>query len=259
MAEYTAVEIDARGVATLWLARPDKHNAMNAEMIAELKQAALRLGRDPKVRVVVLRGEGKSFSAGGDLDWMRAQMNADRATRIAEAGALAGMLAALNEMPKPLIGLAEGNAFGGGVGLLAVCDLAIGVRGARFGLTETRLGLIPATIGPYVIARLGPKARAVFYSGALFPAAEAQALGLLGKVIDPDAVAETMEAEVAPYLSAAPGAVAAAKALSARLGLGVTQEAVARSIEALADQWETDEAREGITAFFAKQPAPWVV
>ena len=257
MAEHTRIEIDGRGVATLWLARAEKHNAMNAGMIAELAEAARVLGADAAVRVVVLRGEGRSFCAGGDLGWMRAQMAADRATRMAEAGALAGMLGALNAMPKPLIGVAEGNAFGGGVGLLAVCDLAIGVTGAKFGLTETRLGLIPATIGPYVVARLGPAARQVFYSAALFGAEEAQALGLLARVVAPDAVEAAIAAEVAPYLAAAPGAVAAAKRLAAGLGLGVAPEQVAMSIEALADQWETEEAREGIAAFFDKRKPPW--
>ena len=257
MGEVTRVETDDRGVATLWLARPEKHNAMNAAMITELRAAAESLGADPGVRAVVLRGEGRSFCAGGDLGWMRAQMEADRATRVAEASALAGMLGALNEMPKPLIGVAEGNAFGGGVGLLAVCDVALGVTDSKYGLTETRLGLIPATIGPYVVARLGPKARSVFYSSALFEAEHAQTLGLLAHVVAPEDVADAIAREVQPYLSAAPGAVAAAKALSARLGLGVAEEAVAASIEALADQWETDEARAGIAAFFDKRPAPW--
>ena len=257
MAEHTRIEIDGRGVATLRLARAEKHNAMNAAMITELTEAAAMLGADAAVRVVVLRAEGRSFCAGGDLGWMRAQMDADRATRMSEAGALAGMLGALNTMPKPLIGVAEGNAFGGGVGLLAICDLAIGVTGAKFGLTETRLGLIPATIGPYVVARLGPKARQVFSSAALFGADQALALGLLARVVAAEDVDAAIEAEVTPYLATAPGAVAAAKRLAAELGLGVPPEQVTMSIEALADQWETEEARAGIAAFFDKRSPPW--
>ncbi len=257
MAEFIRIETDTRGVATLWLARPDKHNALNAKLIAELDDAAAALAGDDQVRVVILRGEGRSFCAGGDLDWMRVQMAADRATRMAEARALAGMLGALNSLPKPLIGMAEGIAFGGGVGLLAVCDVALSVPDARFGLTETRLGLIPATIGPYVIARLGPKARSIFYSSTLFDAETAMALGLIHRVVDRADAAGAIEAEIAPYLGAAPGAVAAAKALAANLGLGVAPEAVAQSIEALADQWETEEAREGIAAFFDKRKASW--
>lgn len=258
MTESIRIEREPRGVATLWLTRQAKHNAMDAAMITALHHAADYLGADPGVRLVVLRAEGRSFCAGGDLDWMREQMAADRATRMAQARKLADMLGAFNSLPKPLIGLAEGNAFGGGVGLLAVCDVALGLAGTKYGLTETRLGLIPATIGPYVIARLGPKARSVFYSSALFDAERAQALGLLSRVIAPGDVDAALEAEVTPYLNAAPGAVAAAKALAATLGLGVTAVQVEASIKALADQWETDEARDGIAAFFDKRPAPWV-
>lgn len=257
MTQTVLTQCDARGVATLWLARPEKHNAMNAEMIAGLHEAAHRLGADPGVRVVVLRARGQSFCAGGDLDWMRRQMAADRAARISEARALAEMLGALNRLPKPLIGVAEGPAYGGGVGLLSVCDATIGLSGTRFALTEVRLGLIPATIGPYVVARLGPKARQVFFSGRSFDAAEAQCLGLLSHVVEAEGLEAAMEAEIAPYLKAAPGAVAAAKRLSADLGLGVSDADVTASITALADQWETEEARAGIAAFFEKRPAPW--
>lgn len=257
MTQVTRIETDARGVATLWLDRPEAHNAMNAQMIAELHAAAETLGQDSAVRVVLLRGAGRSFCAGGDLNWMRAQMTADRATRMTEAGALAAMLGALNRMPKPLIAVVEGNAFGGGIGLMSVCDHAIAVERATFALTETRLGLIPATIGPYVISRLGPKARSVFWSGRVFDGAEAVRLGLLDRVVGPEAMAEAIEAELAPYLATAPGAVAAAKGLALELGLGVADEQVARSITALADQWETDEARQGVAAFFAKKAPPW--
>ena len=149
------IETDARAIATLWLARADKHNALSEQMIDELTDAAGVLGRDPSVRAVILAAEGKSFCAGGDLGWMQEQMTADAATRRTGAEALAGMLNALNELPKPLIGRVHGNAFGGGVGMMSVCDVAVGARDAKFGLTETKLGLIPATIGPYVLARMG--------------------------------------------------------------------------------------------------------
>lgn len=155
MFDTLKLETDARGIATLTLNRPDKHNAMSAQMLEDLTQAATDLGADDAVRVVVLTGAGSSFCAGGDLGWMRAQMSMDAQTRSAEARKLATMLDALNTLPKPLIGALQGNAFGGGVGLACVCDVAIAARSAKFGLTETRLGLIPATIGPYVIARMG--------------------------------------------------------------------------------------------------------
>lgn len=259
MFETISVTSDARGVATLTLNRPEKHNAMSAQMISELTQAAAQLGADNAVRVVVLTGAGKSFCAGGDLGWMQAQMAADPETRFVEARKLAEMLQALNTMPKPLIGLVQGNAFGGGVGLASVCDVAIGVDTLKMGLTETRLGLIPATIGPYVISRMGAaRARRVFMSARLFDAAEAVQLGLLAKTASVDDLADAVEAEVAPYLSCAPGAVASAKALVRDLGPRIDDTVIDQTIRALVDRWETDEAQEGIAAFFEKRKAAWI-
>ncbi|MEM1385599.1 MAG: crotonase/enoyl-CoA hydratase family protein [Pseudomonadota bacterium] len=257
--ESIAVGIDPRGVALLTLSRGEKHNALDARMIAEVTEAAGTLAADPEVRAVVLTGAGRSFCAGGDLGWMRAQMDADRAQRISEARKLAEMLRALDRMPKPLIGRINGQAFGGGVGLISVTDHAIAVDTARFGLTETRLGLIPATIGPYVVARLGAaRSRRVFASPHLFGAEVARDLGLLGDVVAEDALDDTVEAAVAPYLTAAPGATADAKRLLADLAPTADDAAIERSIQALADRWETAEATEGIAAFFEKRPAPWM-
>ena len=214
MTETIRIERDARGVATLWLDRAEKHNALSAQMIAELHGAARVLGDDDAVRVVVLAAKGRTFCAGGDLGWMRAQFDADPQTRATEAAKLAHMLQALNTLPKPLIGRVQGNAFGGGVGLMSVCDVAIGAEGVQFALTETRLGLIPATIGPYVAARMGEaRARRVFMSGRRFDAGEAVALGLLARAVPEADLDSAVEAEVAPYLDCAPGAVARAKAL----------------------------------------------
>ena len=254
-----SVALDDRGVATLTLDRADKHNALSAQMIAELTDAAGRLGTDDAVRVVVLTGAGKTFCAGGDLGWMREQMAADAETRAREAGKLAHMLQAMNTMPKPLIGALQGNAFGGGVGMASVCDVAVGVDTLKMGLTEVRLGIIPATIGPYVIARMGEgRARRVFFSGRLFDAGEAVELGLLARGVPADDLAEAVEAEVAPYLSTAPGAVASAKALARSLGPRIDEETIAMTIRALKDRWETEEAEEGISAFFEKRKASWM-
>ena len=252
------IETDARGVATLTLARPEKHNALSAQMIADLTEAAGVLGADPAVRAVVLTGAGASFCAGGDLTWMQAQMAADSETRAVEARKLAEMLGALNRLPKPLIGRVQGQAFGGGVGMMAVCDIAIGVTGARFGLTETKLGLIPATIGPYVLARMGEAmARRVFMSARLFEAEEAVMLGLLARAVAPEALDDAVEAEITPYLACAPGAVARAKALAQHLGAGIGPAAVDHSISELVAAWEGEEAEAGIAAFFARKPPPW--
>ena len=253
------IEVDARGVATLWLTRAEKHNALDSELIGALQGAAERLGSDPAVRVVVLAAEGRSFCAGGDLRWMQAQMAADAETRGQEARKLAEMLEALNSLPKPLIGRVHGNAFGGGVGLACICDVSIGVQGARFGLTETKLGLIPATIGPHVVARLGEAmARRVFMSSRLFDAEEAVTLGVIAKAVAADALDAAVEAEVAPYLSCAPGAVAEAKALARACGGGVSAAMIDDTIGRLVARWETEEAREGVAAFFDKRAAAWV-
>lgn len=252
------VECDDRGVATLTLDRPEKHNALSGAMIGELTEAARRLGRDPAVRVILLAGAGESFCAGGDLGWMKEQIAADRATRAREATRLAAMLNALNLCPKPVIGRVQGNAFGGGLGLMAVCDTAIGADQARFGLTETRLGLIPATIGPYVLARMGEAmARRVFMSARLFGASEAVTLGLLARAVPAAELDAAVEAEVAPYLACAPGAVAEAKALARRLGPRIDEGVIAETIEALVRRWESPEAAEGIAAFFERRAPSW--
>ena len=249
------VETDARGVVALTLNRPEKRNALSAEMIAELTTFA----RNVEARAVVLSGAGDVFCAGGDLTWMKAQIEADRETRIVEARKLADMLRALNEMPCPLIARIHGGAFGGGVGMACVADVAIAADGTKFGLTETRLGLIPATIGPYVLVRMGEgRARRVFMSSRLFDAAEAQELGIVARAVSGAELDGAVEAEVAPYLSVAPGAVGRAKALARALGPRIDEKVINTTITQLADAWETEEAREGIEAFLSKRQARWV-
>lgn len=257
--ETLAITVEDRGIVQLQLNRPDKRNALSARMIAELTDFAAKAAPRRDWRAIVLSGAGDVFCAGGDLGWMQAQMAADRATRMVEAKKLAMMLKALNDLPQPLVGKVHGGAYGGGVGLCAVCDVVVAAEDAKLGLTETRLGLIPATIGPYVISRMGEgMARRVFMSARLFGADEARALGLVAKVVSGADLDAAAEAEAVPYLSTAPGAVAAAKALARRLGQGATEAMIDASIEALADTWETEEAREGIAAFFEKRRAAWV-
>ena len=257
--ETIEVQTDVRGVARLTLSRADKHNAMSEKMLDELTAAAKAIADNRDIRVVVLDAAGKSFCAGGDLAWMRAQMDLDPATRSAQAGKLAYMLQALDTLPQPLIGRIHANAFGGGVGMACVCDVAIGVEGALMGLTETRLGLIPATIGPYVLARMGAaNARRVFMSGRRFDTSEAVELGILAKVVAPEALDRAVEAEVTPYLSCAPGAVAEAKALIRDLSKPIDQSVIEHTIAALATRWESPESREGISAFFDKRSPDWI-
>jgi methylglutaconyl-CoA hydratase len=252
------VDTDARGVATVTLARSDKHNALSAEMMTELERVARGLAVDRAVRVVVLGAEGKTFCAGGDLAWMRAQFDMDADTRRVESRRIATVLGALYDLPKPLIGRVHGNALGGGVGLVSVCDVAIGVSSAKLGFTETRLGLIPANIGPYVVARMGAtRASEVFMSARVFDADEAVRLNLLSRTVDAADLDAAIEAELLPYLSCAPGAVADAKALMRDLAGRVTQHQVDMAIDALARRWQSDEAREGVGAFFDKRAPSW--
>ncbi len=257
--ETIKIETDERGVATLTLNQPEKHNALSPLMVSELTTAASELGKDEKIRVVVLTGTGKSFCAGGDLGWMREQFSASREARVEEAMKLASMLRDLNELPKPLIGRIQGHAFGGGIGMMAVCDIAIGTEDVRFALTETRLGLIPATISPYVLARMGEgKARRVFMSGKMFQGYEAVDLDLLAKAVPVDVLDEAIEAEIKPYFSTAPAAVTRAKAYARSLGPVIDDKAILRSAEALANAWETPEAVEGVGAFFEKRKPNWL-
>lgn len=253
-----ALKTDARGVATLTLDRPDKHNAMNAVMIAELADVAGRLAADDTVRVVTLAASGPTFCAGGDLGWMRDQAVKDRQGKIDGALGLALTLKALDDMPKPLVGRIHANAFGGGVGLISVCDIVVAADTAQFGLTETRLGLIPATIGPYVVHRIGEgHARRLFLNARRFGAAEAREISLVSVVC---AVAEldvAVETEVAAFLDCAPGAVASAKSLVQNLARGAVDDPVGYSAGLLADRWESDEGKAGIDAFLNRRPMPW--
>lgn len=252
------LERDPRGVATLTLDRPEVHNALNVEMIRALRGALRDIEGDDAVRVVVLTGAGQSFCAGGDLEWMRAMTTQDRATRIDEATELAEMLAALNQLAKPVIARVNGQAYGGGMGVISCCDVAVGVDSARFGLTEVRLGLIPATISPFVVQRIGePASRRLMLSGRRFDAVEAERIGLLSRQVPETGLDEAVEAEVVEFLQCAPGAVAACKQL-----IGVVREHTEAEVREvtpgmLAETWESGEAATGIAAFFEKRTPPW--
>ena len=252
--------IDNRGVATVTLARPEKHNAMNAVMIEELYQCLSNLADKPTVRVIVLAAEGKSFCAGADLGWMKDQAKLDRPGKIAGATKLATMLQTLDASPKVTIARVQGNAFGGGLGLISTCDLAIAVEGTKFGLTETKLGLIPATIGPFVANRLGAGfGRQVFFSGRSFNTDFAVRSGLLAEATALETLDESIETAIRDALQTAPGAVSAAKLLLRNLVGEVDQATIGTTIEALADCWESEETRAGLDAFFQRTPMPWVV
>ena len=200
----------------------------------------------------------KPFCSGGDLDWMLQQIKADRQGRIYEARKLANMLRLLNEMPIPLVGAVHGGAFGGGVGLACVCDVVIADDNSKFGFTETRLGLIPATISPYVIARMGEgSARRVFMSARVFSVDEAKALSLVADHVPATEFYARLEAEVAPYLVVAPKAVGSSKKLARMLGPNIDDAVIEETIKMLCDIWESKEAKEGIDAFINKRKPHW--
>ena len=254
------VGLDQRGVATIALNRPERHNAMDGQLIRDLSNAAIKLDDDPEVRVVVLAANGKSFCAGADLGWVEAMIGGDHEFRIEEASRLASMFNTLDSLGKPLVGRIHGQAFGGGIGLICVCDVSIGVSGSRFGLTETRLGLVPATIGPYVVNRLGVgNSRWLFASPRLMDSEEALDLGILSRVVQEADLDGSIEDVVAPFLVAAPGAVRKSKSLVRRLGREIDKDAIQDSVELLVEVLEGDEAKSGIGAFFAKTTPPWQV
>ena len=182
---HGTIEVQRReGVALIGLNRPEVHNAFNEALIAELTAAVREAGEDPSVRAILLHGAGPSFCAGADLDWMRRMAGYGRDENLADASALAAMLATIAECPKPTVARVHGPAYGGGVGLIACCDVAIGANDAMFALSEAKLGLIPATIGPYVVSAIGARqARRYFLTGERFDAAEAYRLGLLHDIV----------------------------------------------------------------------------
>lgn len=252
------LRIDKRGIAYLTLNRPEQHNAMDGQLIAELHQAADQLGGDEGVRAVVLTGAGKSFCAGGDMNWMKQTFALSREDKITESGQVAGLFAKWDRLPKPLIGRINGQAFGGGVGLIAICDIAIGADNATFGLSEVRLGLLPANIAPYVVARLGRRnARRCLLNAHFFKGQEAVDLGLLNKSVPAAQLDEAVEAEISKLLLCSPVGVAATKRLIDFVDGHELDENMAYTARALADAWETADGREGITCFLEKSTPSW--
>ena len=252
--ETLLIDQDKRGVVSLTLNRPEKRNALSARMIDELTRFTSSL--TPDTRAVVIQGAGKLFCAGGDLEWMNAQISADRQKRIAEARKLALMLKALNEIPVPLIAKVHGAAYGGGVGLVCVCDFVISSSNVKFGFTETKLGLIPSTIGPYVVGKMGEaKAREVFMSAKIFNELDAERLNIVSEISDD--LDQSTEKYITSYLKTAPRAVSEAKALVRSLGATIDDKVIEQTIEQLADIWEGEEARHGIETFFSKTKPRW--
>ena len=253
-----AVGVDRRGVAMVTLSRPERRNAISGEMISELAAAADEVASNSSIRVVVLSAEGNVFCAGADLSWMSSQIDAAPEELHGQAVRLARMLNAWNVVPKPVIARVQGDAYGGGLGLMAVTDIVCADENALFGLSETRLGLIPATISPYLFARLGEAgARRMFLSGRPVCGREAIDLQLVSRSVPSAELDAAVKEEVDACLACAPGAVADAKALFRRIAGEVPDELIDATAGWLAKRWQDPEAREGVAAFLERRKPGW--
>ncbi len=250
---------DSRGVATLTLNRPERRNAFDDAIIAELAEAFARVGADPAVRVMVLTGAGAAFSAGGDLNWMRRMAGYSEAENYQDAMRLAAMFRGLNDLPKPTVARVNGAAFAGGVGLICCCDVAVAASDAKFAVSEARLGLVPATICPYVVAAIGARAaRRYNLTAEVFTASDALRIGLVHEVVEPAALDEAVARIVAELLAGGPAAQARAKALIAETAdRPVTAEVMALTARTIAAARASAEGREGVTAFLEKRKPAW--
>ncbi len=254
------VESNSRGIATVTLNRPDKHNAFDDAIIAELRTAFDQLAGSETVRAVVLASTGKSFSAGADLGWMQRMAEYDYAHNLADARLLAGMLKSLYELPQPTIARVQGAAFGGAVGLVSCCDMAVASDRASFSLSEVKIGLIPATISPFVIRAMGERAcRRYFITGERFDARRAHQLGLVSEVVAEEEMDSAVAAMLEHVLANGPGAVRAAKQLVADFaGREITDALAEDSCERIARIRVSDEGQEGLAAFLNKRTPAWL-
>ena len=260
MSETLQKQRDA-GVLRLRLDRPSLHNAFDTTLIATLTQALEEAGADAFVRVVVLEGSGASFSAGADLNWMRGMASASEAENRVDALALARLMRTLDELPKPTIARVHGAAFGGGVGLVACCDIAIGVPEAKFGLTESKLGLLPAVISPYVIAAIGARqARRWFATAEIFDAATALQIGLLHQMVAAEQLDAAVQRQVELLLKAGPIATATAKSLVRQVAASSDRDALdTGNAELIARLRVSAEGQEGLAAFLEKRTPAWTI
>ncbi|MBT5570301.1 MAG: enoyl-CoA hydratase/isomerase family protein [Alphaproteobacteria bacterium] len=246
-------------VARITMARPEKHNAFDDVLIGELNEVFTRVSVDSGVRVVVLEGAGKSFSAGADLGWMQRMADYSETENLDDARVLAEMMRRLNEIPKPTIARVQGAAFGGGVGLVAACDIAVASERANFCLSETRLGLIPSVISPYVVEAIGARAsRRYFQTAERFSAEVACDLGLVHEVVPEESLDGRIADLAAVLLDNGPAAMAASKDLIRRVSAGPIDAAmIDDTAQRIADIRATDEGREGLSAFLEKREAAW--
>ncbi len=254
------VEKDGFGVAAVYLNKPELHNAFDENLIADLTSYLQALDKDDSVRIVVLAAKGASFSAGADLSWMKKMAGYGVEENVQDAKKLAELMRVLNGLSKPTVAKVQGSAFGGGVGLIACCDIAVSVDKAMFALSEARLGLIPAVISPYVIAAMGERAsRRYFLSGERFSADVAQLYGLVHEVVDADNLDEAVDQITSALLECGPEAQAESKRLIAKVaGRLKDPDLIEETAQKIAAIRASQEGREGIAAFLEKRAPKWL-
>ena len=253
--ERLTTETDSRGVCTLSLNNPEKHNAFDDKLIASLHTTLSEIEKDDAIRILVLSGKGDTFSSGADLKWMKAAAQRDEVTNQKDSEALAKLMRALYEYDKPTVARINGSAFGGALGLIACCDIAIAVRSAQFAFTELRLGLVPAVIAPYIIKAIGERhARRLFLSAERFSSDEAIKIDLVHQVCDNSELDKTINHATEKLLKAGPLSVQACKCLIRSLSPDFNDESSARLIAQLR---ASKEGQEGMSAFFEKRLPSW--
>jgi methylglutaconyl-CoA hydratase len=260
VADELLTELDSRGVLHITLNRPEVHNAFDDRQIQRLIAALEDAAVNEDVRVVVIAGNGKSFSAGGDINYMRRMGNNTYEENLADGGQLARLMKLLNYFPRPTIAKVQGAAMGGGVGLVCCCDYAVGSTRAKLALSEVKIGMVPATIAPYVVRTIGQKAaRRLFMSGEMVAAERALQLGYLDRMVEPDELDGAVTELVDTLLQNSPNAVRLAKQLVFNVCEGdVDQSMIDGTVKMIADIRDSGEGREGLTAFLEKRPASWI-
>jgi len=256
--EFLTLEIDTRGVAFVTLNRPEVHNAFDEKLIAEITQVFSELDKNTSVRLGLISGAGKSFCAGGDLNWMRKMKDYSRDENIADSAQLEAMFATVAGFSKPLIGKIHGNAIGGGSGLTAVCDFVVASDDAKFGFTEARLGIAPSVISPYVIEKIGPSyARAYFLSGMFFSTQIAKDMGLVHRVAPFAQLQAATEEIIGEFLKAAPAAAQRSKVLINAIKTMKREDVRDYTIQTIADLRVSAEGQEGMEAVLSKRKPKW--
>ncbi|MDV2860608.1 enoyl-CoA hydratase/isomerase family protein [Psychrobacter sp. CAM01] len=261
MKNYKSLLVDIeQHVATVTLNRPEIRNAFNDEMIAELTEVFTMLGTDDNVRVIVLAAAGKAFCAGADLNWMRAMADYSYEENLADADKLAQMLKTIYECPKPTVAAVQGDVYAGGMGLVAVCDVAIAVKIANFCLSEVRLGLAPATISPYVVRALGVRAsHRYFLSAEVFDAKKAHQLGFIHERVSEEALEDAVATFCAKMVKNSPDAVRTCKQLLHDIaGAPISDELIADTVKGIADIRSSTQGKEGVQAFLQKRKPDWL-